>query len=59
MVTVAISRYMGPTHKSGKSGGELVTLFGSDCDDGLNAVIGVQHTSGKSWGKLVTLFYSD
>ena len=45
-------------HPSGKSGGEQVTLFGSNSYDGLNAAIGVQHTGGKYGGDLVTLFGS-
>ena len=35
-----------------KSGCEMVTLFGSDCDDGLNALKWVLHTGtnlGVSW----------
>ena len=36
--------YRGPTHKSGKSGGELVTLFDRYCDDVMSFAIGVHHT---------------
>ena len=46
---------MGPTHRGGKSGGEVVTLFGSYSDNGVGAVIGVQHTEvanlGASWSQ--------
>ena len=35
---------MGPTHKSGKSWGELVTLFDRYCDDVMSFAIGVHHT---------------
>ena len=45
-------------HTGPKSGGELVTLFGSCCDDGASVVIGVQQTTSKSRGELVTLFGS-
>ena len=59
MVTVAISYYRGPTHRGPKSGGELVTLFDSYSNDGLNAVIGVQHTEvanlGASWSRFLTV----
>ena len=41
---------MGPTHKGPKSGGELVTLFDSYCNDGVSAVIGVQHTEVPNLG---------
>ena len=41
---------MGPTHRGGKSGGELVTLFGGYYYDGLNAAIGVQHTEVANLG---------
>ena len=37
---------IGVIHTGPKSGGELVTLFDSDCDDGLNAGIWVIHTFG-------------
>ena len=40
-------------------GCEKVTLFGSNCDDGLIAVIGVQYNTDRSGYKLVTLFGSD
>ena len=47
--------YRGPTHRGGKSGGKLVTLFGSYSYDGLNAAIGFQHTEvpnlGASWSR--------
>ena len=33
--------YTGPTHRGDRSECKKVTLFGSDCDDGLNAVIEV------------------
>ena len=56
MVTVAISCYRGPTHRDGKSGGDLVTLFDSYSYDGVIAAIGVQHTSPESGGGLVTHF---
>ena len=49
---------IGVQHTGGKSGGELVTLFGGYSYDGLNAAIGVQHTGGKYGGELVTLFGS-
>ena len=45
-------------HTGDKSGCEIVTLFGSDCDDGLNAGIWVIHTGAKSGGELMTLFGS-
>ena len=45
--------YRDPTHRGGKSGGELVTLFDSYSYDGVSAVIGVQHLEvanlGASW----------
>ena len=51
--------YRGPTHRGGKSGGELVTLFDSYSNDGLNAAIGVQHTEvanlGVSWSRFLTV----
>ena len=43
----------GPTHNFGR---ELVTLFGSYCDDGVSAGIWVIHRGPKSGCKLVTLF---
>ena len=39
----------GVQHTSDKSGGELVTLFGSCCDDGRCAAMEVQYTSDKSF----------
>ena len=40
-------------------GCNLVTLFGRDCDDGLNAVIEVQHTEvpnlGASWSHFLAV----
>ena len=45
-------------HKSAKSGCEMVTLFGSDWDDGVSAGIWVIRTGAKSGGELVTLFDS-
>ena len=45
-------------HPSGKSGGELMTLFGGYSYDGLKAAMGVQHTGGKYGGDLVTPFGS-
>ena len=39
-----------------KFGGELVTLFDSYCDDGLNADTGVQHRSANFAGELFSLF---
>ena len=51
--------YRGPTHRGGKSGCKLVTLFGGYSDDGLNAAIGVQHTEvaklGVSWSHFLTV----
>ena len=38
-------------HTGTKSGGDMVTLFGSDCFDGVSADIGVIHTGPKSGGK--------
>ena len=35
---------MGHTYRGGKSGGELLTLFGGYSHDGVRAAIGVQHT---------------
>ena len=55
----------GVQHTSDKSGGELVTLFGSCCDDGRSAALKVHYTSDTSfinsmlWGlteRAVTLF---
>ena len=46
-------------HTGPKSGGKKVTLFGSDCYDGVSAGKGVIHTSLKSGGEKVTLFGSD
>ena len=43
-------------HTGPKSGGELVTLFGSNCDESVNAGMWVRHIGPKSEGKLVTLF---
>ena len=40
-------------------GATLVTLFGSNCYDGMSAGIGVIHTGPKSGGKKVTLFGSN
>ena len=50
---------MGHTYRGTKSGCKLPTLFGSDCDDGLNAGIWVIHTGDRSGCKLPTLFGSD
>ena len=49
---------MGHTYRGGKSGGELLTLFGGYCSDGVSAGIWVIHTGAKSGGELVTLFDS-
>ena len=38
---------------------QATDTFGSDCDDGVSAVIWVIHTGGKSGCKLLTLFGSD
>ena len=55
----------GVQHTRDKSGDELVTLFGSCCDDGRSAAMEVKYTSDKSfiifmlWGlteRAVTLF---
>ena len=54
-----MSAGIGVIHTGPKSGGEKVTLFGSDCDSGVNAGIGVIHTGPKSGGDIVTLFGSD
>ena len=35
---------MGHTYRGGKSGGELLTLFGGYSYGGVSAAIGVQHT---------------
>ena len=53
-----MSAAVGADHKSVTSGCKLATLFGTYCDDGLNAVIGVQHTFAKSRGELLTFFDS-
>ena len=47
-------------HTSGKSGGELLTLFDSYSYDGVSAGIygSYIHTGGKSGGELLTLFDS-
>ena len=54
-----MSAAIGVQHTGGKSGGELVTLFGSYSYDGLNAVIEVQHTEvknlGVSWSHFLTV----
>ena len=46
-------------HTGAKSGGEVVTLFDSNSNDGLNAAIGVQHTEvpnlGASWSRFLTV----
>ena len=39
----------GVQHTSDKSGGELVTLFGSCCDDGRSAAMEAQYASDKSF----------
>ena len=46
-------------HTGGKFGCKKVTLFDTDCDDGLNTGIWVLHTGGKFGCKKVTLFDSD
>ena len=50
---------IGVKHTGGKSGGELVTLFGGYSYDGLNAAIGVQHTEvpnlGASWSRFLAV----
>ena len=46
---------IGVIHTDFKSGGEKVTLFGSDCDGGVSAGIGVIHKGPKSRGEKVTL----
>ena len=52
--------YTGPTHRGDRSGCKKVTLFGSDCYDGLNAVWGSKtHRGDRSRCKKVTLFGSD
>ena len=51
-----MSAIIGVQLTGGKSGGELVTVFSSYSDDGLNAAIGIQQTSVKSEGEMVTLF---
>ena len=56
MVTVIISCYWVPTHRGAKSGGELVTLFGSYSNDGLNDAIGVQHTEVPNQGAIWSPF---
>ena len=50
---------IGVIHTGFKSGGEKVTLFGSDCDGGASAGIGVIHTGPKSGAEKVTLFGID
>ena len=49
----------GVQYISDRSGCKLVTLFGSDCGDGLKAVIGVQHTEvpnlGASWSHFLAV----
>ena len=47
---------MGHTYRGGKSGGELLTLFGGYSYDGVSAGIWVIQTGAKSGCKLVTLF---
>ena len=39
-------------HTGPKSGGEKVTLFGSDCDSGVTAGVGVLHRGPKSGGEM-------
>ena len=46
------------SNTSGKLGYEIVTLFSSDCDDGVIAGIWVIHTGAKSGCKVLTLFDS-
>ena len=41
---------MGHTYRGGKSGGELLTLFGGYSYDGVSAGILVIHRGGKSGG---------
>ena len=36
--------YRSHTYRGAKSGCEMVTLFGSDCDDGVSAGINMGHT---------------
>ena len=51
--------YMGHTYRGAKSGCKLLTLFDSDCDDGVSDVIGVQHTEvpnlGAKWSHFLTV----
>ena len=49
---------MGHTYRGGKSGGELLTLFGSYSYDGMSVCIWVIHTGAKYGGDVVTLFDS-
>ena len=42
-------------HSGPKSGGELVTLFDSYCNDGVSAGIWVIHTGAKSGGRFFTV----
>ena len=49
---------MGHTYRGGKSGGELLTLFGGYSYGGVSAGIWVLHRGAKSGCKKVTLFDS-
>ena len=48
---------MGHTYRGGKSGGELLTLFGGYSYDGVSAAIGVQHTNVANLGVVVDAFW--
>ena len=43
-----MSAAVGADHKSVTSGCKLATLFGTYCDDGVNAAIGALHASDRS-----------
>ena len=43
-----MSAAVGADHKSVTSGCKLVTLFGTYCDDGVNAAIGALNASDRS-----------
>ena len=47
---------MGHTYRGGKSGGELLTLFGGYSYDGVSAALGVQHTEVANLGVVSALF---
>ena len=48
---------MGHTYRGGKSGGELLTLFGGYSYVGVSAAIGVQHTGVANLGVVSDAFW--